>query len=142
MNKLFLGLGVFVLIGAAIWWYAPNKLPPPTPSQQVAQDISAGEMDATSTTMGTYAYECDEHVTFTMTPAPDMSSIRIEPLNNPAYPKAVTLQKQPSPSGVRYESEETTFIGKGESVSFTQGDFGLNCSPVPDTENAPFNFGD
>ena len=142
MNKLFLGLGVLVLVGAAIWWYSPTQLPPATPSQQVADNTSAAEQIATSTTLGTYSYECDEHVTFKMTPAADMSSIRIEPFDNPAYPKAVTLLKQPSSSGARYEADETTFIGKGESVSFTQGDFGLNCSPMLDHGDAPFNFGD
>jgi membrane-bound inhibitor of C-type lysozyme len=79
---------------------------------------------------------------FTMTPAADMGTIAIAPVSGAAYPAATTLAKADAASGVRYEGGGYVFTGRGESVTLSENGQTLNCSPVPDAENAPFNFGD
>ncbi|MEK7601733.1 MAG: hypothetical protein AAB480_04345 [Patescibacteria group bacterium] len=92
---------------------------------------------------GTYSYECDERVTFTMTPASDMSTIAIAPDSADAvYPPAVTLTKKPATSGVRYEGGGVVFTARGETITLGEGDSAINCSPVPNPDSPPFNFGD
>jgi len=92
---------------------------------------------------GTYSYECDERVTFTMTPASDMSTIAIAPNSAGAvYPPAVTLVKKDALSGVRYEGGGVIFIARGETVTLNEGDSAINCSPVLSQDSPPFNFGD
>ena len=92
---------------------------------------------------GTYAYECDEHVAFTMTPASDMSTIAIAASAADAvYPPTVTLVKKDSASGVRYEGGGVIFTARGETVTLNEGDSAINCSPVPSQDSPPFNFGD
>lgn len=93
---------------------------------------------------GTYSYECDEHVTFSMTPASDMSSVTITPTSG-TFPPAATLAHKGAGSagGQVFESNGITFTGKGESVSIASvGSDALNCSPVANQDVAPFNFGD
>ncbi len=92
---------------------------------------------------GTYSYECDEQVTFTMTPASDMSTIAIAPTTAGAvYPPVVTLAKKDATSGVRYEGGGVVFTARGETVTLGEGDSAINCSPVPSQDSPPFNFGD
>ena len=90
---------------------------------------------------GTYAYECDEHVSFEMTPSADLSTIDIKPQGG-SYPPAATLKKQVTNTGARYEGGGVVFVAHGESVVLGEGDNALNCSPTPSQTEAPFNFGD
>ena len=93
--------------------------------------------------LGTYSYECDERVTFTMTPASDMSTIAIAPNSADAvYPPVVTLVKKDATSGVRYEGGGVIFTARGETVTLGEGDSAINCSPLQNPDEAPFNFGD
>lgn len=100
-----------------------------------------GRQSANQADLGTYAYECDEHVSFTMTPASDLSSISIKPIGG-SYPPVSILKRQVTNSGARFESENLVLVGHGESIILGEGDDALNCSPVEDSQNAPFNFGD
>jgi hypothetical protein len=125
MNKIYLAL-VLIIIAAGAWWFMNNKT---ENAQMAAQDF------------GTYKYECDEHVTFTMTPASDMSSIRVTPSNGGTYPPASTLIKKEGASNL-YEGNGIIFSGNGETVTLGEGDSAINCSPVPNPDEAPFNFGD
>ncbi len=96
-----------------------------------------------STDMGTYEYECDEHVGINLTPTSDMSSIKIGPSNSQAaYPPVETLMKKEATSGVRYQGSTVILTAHGETVTLGEGDSAINCSPVKDPNNAPFNFGD
>ncbi|MDO8514003.1 MAG: hypothetical protein Q7S50_00495 [bacterium] len=127
MNKL-LGIAVLIiLIGGGFWYMQSNK--------QSNKFVNTADM------WGKYPYECDEHVTFTMTPASDMSSIQVAPSNNGTYPPASTLMKKESASGVRYEGNGIVFAGRGETVTLGEGDSAINCSPIPQ-EWGSFNFGD
>jgi hypothetical protein len=124
MNKLFLGL-VVIIIAAGGWWFMNNK----APAGESAQDF------------GTYSYECDENVKFTMTPSADMSSIRVAPAGGGAYPPVSTLTKKEG-TNARYEGNGVLFSGNGETVTLGEGDSAINCSPVPNPDSPPFNFGD
>ena len=123
---------IIILIGGGYWYM--NMRPVTPDSKQVA----AGGF-------GTYNYECDEHVTFTMTPASDMSSITITPASGATFPPAATLPHvgAGSQGGQMFEGGGITFIGQGERVSLgSAGSDPLNCSPVANPDAAPFNFGD
>jgi membrane-bound inhibitor of C-type lysozyme len=128
MNKALLGIVVLIITGISVW-YVYLEGTAPTDSRAVGS-------------LGTYAYECDEHVVFTMTPASDMSSIAIAPTADGVYPPALTLMRVESTSGARFEAGDFSFYGQGESVVLTEGDQSLNCSPVVSAEEAPFNWGD
>ena len=129
MNKIYLWAGIVVLallIGAILYNQKGNAAGTP-----VADNF------------GTYSYECDEQVTFTMTPASDMSTIAIAPNSAGAvYPPTVTLVKQAAASGVRYEGGGVIFTARGETVTLNEGDSAINCSPVQSQDSPPFNFGD
>ena len=78
-----------------------------------------------------------------MTPSGDMASIAIAPtVAGATYPPAVTLTKVAASSGVRYEGGGVIFTAHGETVTLGEGDSAINCSPVPNQDSAPFNFGD
>ncbi len=97
--------------------------------------------DAKPSNLGTYQYECDEHVAFAMTPASNMATIHVAPVSG-AYPPDSTLMKKTADSGVRYEGNGVIFTAKGETITLGEGDSAINCSPVQIPDMAPFNFGD
>ena len=125
MKKAVLSVPILILIllivGAWYWFGAPKAQAPAM--------------------LGTYAYECDEHVRFLMTPSSDLSTIDIKPVGG-TYPPASTLKKQVTNSGARYEGNGVVFVAHGEGVVLGEGDDALNCSPTPNQSEAPFNFGD
>lgn len=100
-----------------------------------------GDSLQTASNLGTYAYECDEHVAFEMTPASDLSSVTLKPISG-SYPPAATLTKVPTNNGARFEGGGLVLVGHGESLVLGEGDNALNCSPAPSDTEAPFNFGD
>ena len=53
---------IIVVIGLVAFWYTKKEAPVPTPDTQL-------------TSLGSYEYECDEHVGFVMTPAGDMGIV-------------------------------------------------------------------
>ena len=104
-----------------------------------------GKLSAGATDMGTYVYECDEHVMFTVTPADEMTSIKISPVVGAAYPPELTLLPMATPAGKKgkwFGDDKYIFTGEGESVTLAKEGDSLNCSPVSDPNNAPWNWGD
>ncbi len=91
--------------------------------------------------LGTYQYECDEHVTFEMTPSSDLSAIHVKATGSGSYPPESTLTKDANIAN-RWEGNGVVFVGNGETVTLGEGDSAIGCSPVADPNNAPFNFGD
>ena len=89
-----------------------------------------------------YPYECDEHVKMNMSMSNDANTITVTAGNGGVYPPTTTLSRVSSATGARYEGGGFVFFGKGESVNLTQGSQSINCSPVPNPNEAPFNFGD
>ena len=123
MKKIALGLlGVVVIAGLWYWFGLKN-------AQESAPDL------------GTYAYECDEHVAFVMTPSSNLDTVEISPRGG-SYPPASTLKKQVTNNGARYEGNGVVFVAHGEGVVLGEGDSAINCSPVASSTQAPFNFGD
>lgn len=89
-----------------------------------------------------YDYECDEHVAFEVSFAPNMSALHIAPKDPKAtFPPKGLLLVQTAASGVRYTNKDLVFTGKGEGVTLGEGDQALNCSPVRKQGVAPMNFG-
>ncbi len=90
-----------------------------------------------------YDYECDEHVAFQVSFAPNMSALHIAPKDPKAtFPPKGVLLAQTVTSGVRYTNKDLVFTGKGESVMLGEGEQALHCSPVTKPDEAPMNFGD
>jgi hypothetical protein len=90
-----------------------------------------------------YEYECDEHVAFQVSFAPNMSALHIAPKDPKAtFPPKGVLLLQTATSGVRYTNKDLIFTGKGEGVTLGEGEQTLNCSPMVSQEFAPMNFGD
>ena len=132
MNKTYsLGALALVVVIGGMWYVAhPDG----------RSESGAPEVQAAPPTLGTYAYTCDEHVEFVMTPAPDTNSIMIVATKG-AYPPATRLMQKHIASGARYEGGGIVLSGKGETVTLGEGDSAINCSPVPSQTDAPFNFG-
>jgi len=109
-----------------VWWYLSSK-------NSVTQMTTQG--------LGTYQYQCTGGVGFSMTPASDMSSLHITPAEGTSYPPDSTLAKDESTSRAQFAGNGTVFLGIGETVTLTQGDSAVTCSPVSIPDEAPFNFG-
>ncbi len=128
MNTKSLAVTIAVLVFViGMVWYTRGAEPSP---------------EGTSDTFGGYPYECDEHVGFTMTPSADFSTMTIEASQGAAYPAKTTLSAVAATSGARFEGGGYLVEGKGESVTLTSNGSSLQCSPVPDPDSAPLNFGD
>ena len=125
---LFLGLLALVLI--VFMFVSPKLLLAPSEIATEPQDF------------GTYPYECDEHVTFTMTPSLNLDTILIQPMTSGAYPPRSVLLRNDTVAGTRYEGNGVIFTARGETVTLGEGDSAINCSPLPNSNEAPFNFGD
>lgn len=103
-------------------------------------------------TLGWYVYNCDDGTQFTMTPADDMSAVRLESESS-KLPKSIVLASAPAgetdsgqaggggPGGQRFQAGNIIFVGAGEEVTITLPETVLHCEPMPSAE-APFNFGD
>ena len=120
-------------------------------SRQAPKDAALGNDGApkvmpeknTGPTSYLYDYECDEHVAFEVSFAPNMSALHIAPKDQQATfpPKGVLLQETVA-SGVRYTNKDLVFTGHGEEVVLGEGEQALHCSPVTKPDEAPMNFGD
>ena len=94
-------------------------------------------------TAGTYTYQCDSGVKFTMTPSADVSSVTIKPIGAAPFGE-VTLGKVGDANVFMSNPNDAEFqlSGKGETITIALGAQTLVCNPVPDQNNAPFNWGD
>ena len=127
MNKIFILVLVLVVLAGGGYWYM---------NMYTRQSIANPE------DFGTYAYECDEHVTFALVPSEDMKTLRVTNSSMSAYPPNTVVTRIPSTSGGVYEGNNLRFVAHGETITLGEGDSTINCSPVPNTELAPLNFGD
>ena len=142
-TKTIFAIILLILIIAGGYWYmsSAKTLVPVT----VAQNDQPKAKIAPGGALGTYRYECDEHVQFTMTPAEKMISISIAPVNGATFPPSTALiHVSAGQSGGRvFQGNGITLTGRGESVTLASARSGaLNCSPIVDSEKAPFNFGE
>jgi|GEM_PF-5812916 len=89
-----------------------------------------------------YDYECDGHVAFEVSFAPNMSALHIAPKDPKAtFPPKGVLLKQPTTSGAQYENKDLVFRGNSDGVVLTTGDQALHCSPVTKANEPAMNFG-
>lgn len=111
-----------VLVGVGGWYWYTNYKP--------AQG------------MGTYAYQCDNGAQFNLAISSDMRTVELTPGMNSTF-GAKTLVQSTS-SAQRYEAADGSmyFVGAGEEVTLVVGNTQMSCNPVPNTEEAPFNWGD
>lgn len=89
-----------------------------------------------------YGYRCADGTEFTMTTAPDLSTITLHPSTSAERIPQTTLNKVKSDSGARYEGGGVVFAGKGETVQLIGASFSTTCNPLPSQTDAPFNWGD
>jgi len=116
---------VFVVVIVAVFWYTSESA-----GQRMQVDVY---------TWGTYPYTCDDDSTFDMSPAQDMSTLKLAFVDGRIF----TLGKAEASSGVRYEGRENmVFTAQGETVQLLSEQTTLTCKPVPNPDEAPFNFGD
>jgi membrane-bound inhibitor of C-type lysozyme len=129
-------VAVVVALAAVAFYFWPMITNAP------GAQVPAGQQGATTTqNFGTYSYECDEHVAFSMTLSADTNSMQVAPVQGGVFPPAVTLTKTTATSSVRYEGPGLVLTAKGETVTLGEGDSAINCSPVSNPNEAPFNFG-
>ena len=126
---IWAGIVVLIIIAGGAWYLGTQK-EEAAPTAQTNQNF------------GTYNYECDEHVIFSATIASDMSSIAVKATGSGTYPPESMLMKKTATSGVRYEGSGVVLTAKGETITLGEGDSAINCSPVSNPNEAPFNFGD
>ena len=124
-------VAIVVAVVAVGYYFYPEFIKAPAIEQNTAQ------------TYGTYSYQCDSGIKFTMTPSADISSLMLT-ATAPAPFSTVTLHKQGD--GHVYMSDpndaEFALSGNGETVTISLGAQTLVCNPVADPNNAPFNWGD
>lgn len=96
----------------------------------------AKQADMSAYSSGSYAYSCDNGAGFTMSPAADMSSIYLQSGN------AGNILTKVAGTNARYEGDDIVLAGNGETIVITAPGLQTSCMPVPDAQNAPFNFGD
>jgi membrane-bound inhibitor of C-type lysozyme len=125
---ILIALFVVILVGAA-WWFF------------YGQQLRMG-LDVDTETLGTYTYECEEQVIFTMTPSADMGTVVVAATGGGAYPPTTTLAKRSSDSGVMYVGGDIILTARGETVTIGEGESNIDCSPVVSRDEAPFNFGE
>ena len=146
-NTLISLLCLIVFAAGAFHILEVSKNAPQSDGVQLPQQTGAAPNvmpeKNTGPTTHLYRYECDEHVSFDVSYAPNMSALHIAPAQaSSTFPPKGVLLQQTSASGVRYTNKDLVFTGKGESVTLGEGEQALHCSPSPKQDEAPMNFGD
>jgi membrane-bound inhibitor of C-type lysozyme len=90
---------------------------------------------------GMYEYRCAGGETFSLTPSSDAKSITLYPGEGTVFQETV-LENQPSASGKRFRAGDVAVFARGEEVRVTTAGREIICHPIPNTEQAPFNWGD
>ncbi len=132
MNSTLLGWVVVLLLVVGGGWYLYSGTTAPVPAGEEAN-------------AGSYQYTCDNGSTFTMVPASDVSSLTLSAGSQGMFSGTVTLRSSSSASAVftgSVNGAAVSFAGDGETVRLTVGSETTTCRPVPDPENAPWNWGD
>ncbi|MDE2071620.1 MAG: hypothetical protein KGI70_02740 [Patescibacteria group bacterium] len=122
-----------VLVGGGAWYYTSHK-------SELREYNQAQNM-------GTYPYTCANGAQFTMTPNADVAQITLSAGSQGMWTGDATLKAASSTAGARFEGTSATgqkivFVGAGEDVTLSVGSTTTTCNPVPDQNNAPFNWGD
>lgn len=125
MAKTIGGLIALVLVAAGGWYVYTHRSPADTTEKY---------------TLGTYSYACDNSVSFDMSPAEDLSAVKIVAKGEAPFTD-FTLNRV-SQSVYASEDGEVSFEGAGEGVTLTVGASTMRCNPIFNPETPPFNWGD
>lgn len=120
---------VLALIGGGAYYFLNQQAEP------------AGKLPAPENIAGSYAYECTNDVTLRLEPSTDLATVRVM-ISGAGFPSEGVLAHVESFTGARFEGANMMLTGAGEEVSIVSGDHSAICNPVPDSENAPWNWGD
>ena len=126
MPKTVIGVVAAVVVAGGAWyWYMGGA----------ETDMSANSND----TFGTYSYSCSNGVKFDMTLYSNTPSVLLKAQGNAPFSE-VTLNRT---TGTTYATAdgEVALMGDGETINLTVGANNMTCTPIPDGENAPFNWG-
>ncbi len=118
------GLIILVAIIGAIWYTKSD-------SARMAMEDSNGS----------YPYTCTDGAAFTMLPTEDMVKISLKSTTGMSFDEARLTQVE-SAGGAKYGGNGVTFSGAGEEVQIVEGGKTHICNPVPNQDEAPFNWGD
>lgn len=124
MDKTMTTLGVLLVVLLIAFFWTNNYI------------YNAKQADMSAYSAGSYAYSCDNGAAFTMSPAADMSTIYLQSGN------AGNILTKTADTHARYEGDGIVLAGNGETIVISAPGLQTSCTPVPDAENAPFNFGD
>lgn len=124
MEKTHLALGLVLVVLLVAFFWTNNYV------------YQAKQADMSAYSAGSYTYTCDNGAGFTMSPAADMSSIYLQSGD------AGNILTKVANTNARYEGDGIVLAGHGETIVITGPGLQTSCTPVPDIENAPFNFGD
>ncbi|MEO6536629.1 MAG: hypothetical protein ABIT47_02960 [Candidatus Paceibacterota bacterium] len=149
MKRIFFIALIIVVVGTLIAGLAMMMNPTSrvlvntqatTTPTTVVKDVTTTKSNQ-NTGSGTFAYQCDEHVSMTLTPSADLKTIAIKSISG-NYPPTATLTYIPAKTGVRYEGKGVVLTAHGETITLGEGDSAINCSPAELPDMAPLNFGD
>lgn len=101
----------------------------------------AVETSPTVADIGAYPYHCSDGEAFTLYQNEDLSLLRIAPsAGAPLLPDATLRRASLATSS--YEGGGLTLVGNGETLTLSLKSLTLTCTPLPDGDSAPLNFGD
>lgn len=129
MQKTYIALGLLLAVLLVAFFWTNNYI------------YQAKQADLSAYSFGSYAYQCDDGSQFVMSPAEDMGSLHLKATAGSA-PISENILTKVAGTNARYEGDGIVFAGNGETVIITAPGYQTGCNPVPDAENAPFNFGD
>lgn len=125
-TRILWGIVIIIIFISGGYWYTTQK---------------DSVMDSAG--MGTYAYMCDNGSEFSMAPASDMSEVTLTAGSQGMFTGTMRLAKMGD--AAHYETVEGQLIvlsGAGEEVQLTVGEETTTCNPVPNSDMAPWNWGD
>lgn len=91
---------------------------------------------------GAYPYMCDNETGFVMEPSQDTQLLRLTSTEGGTFDQAIVSDTGATEGGARYEGDGVTFLATGETVRIRTNGSEITCTPVPNADEAPFNFGD
>jgi hypothetical protein len=118
MNKLLTLIGILVI--AAGGWYAYQNVGGPGAEP------------------GSYAYQCDNDVQFSLTPAEDFSWVAISPGENATF-LPQTLSYRDNTMGPRYMGTDVEITGSGENVILGRATGTTSCALAEGSERMDWN---
>lgn len=141
MKKTSVLIFVFVLllvISAAMYYAIKRNTV--SINAPIIQDTNLAE-DNVEYSAGVYTYQCMDNSKFNLLFTPNMEKARLLPIEGAGLSK-VDFMSVAVDSGVRYESGDTFFTAKGETVTLSIKGKTQTCNPLTSGNDAPFNFGE